>query len=235
MLTLVPTPPLFDTDVAAASVHFDPGLWSDANARTVGVVLPAELARAAHRRKAEYVAGRYCAGQALALLSGGAIEGMTGLVRHVPKGPPVWPEGVKGSITHSRGFASSAVGRAECILGIGVDSERIIEPRQLQSIETEICRWERRLIPMAGLSPALHSSIVFSAKESLFKCLFPLTGQMFWFTDVFVDVGPGDRFEAVLLSDVGGHFRRGWRISGRYVVSLPFVHTGILLRRDDML
>ncbi|GIR37699.1 MAG: hypothetical protein CM15mP49_30840 [Actinomycetota bacterium] len=61
---------------------------------------------------------------------------------HIPignKGEPIWPSGVVGSITHSRGYAAAAVAKQSDVHSLGLDAE-IDEPlssRVLRRISIE--------------------------------------------------------------------------------------------------
>src|ERR1041385_6463005 len=108
--------------LSAATGHFsvelgDAAEWAGHARELLGSELPAELARAVEMRRAEYVAGRYCALQALK---------QAGLPASVPGSEgrlPVWPHAIVGSITHKKGFVSAAVAPASRLAGIGIDCE----------------------------------------------------------------------------------------------------------------
>ena len=82
-----------------------------------------------------------------------------------------------------------------------------------------------------GLDDAVWTTLVFSAKESVFKCLYPLVKKMFWFDAVGIEIVDADRgvFRATLLSDLSPDLRAGMRLEGRYQIDSSYVHTGVLL------
>ena len=98
---------------------------------------------------------------------------------------PVWPDGVVGSITHAGNFAAAAVAWAADIAALGIDSEQIIDPAAARDI-ADVCMVEEPALFKAadGRSFCEFCTFVFSAKESVFKCLFPLTRKFFEFSDV---------------------------------------------------
>lgn len=144
------------------------------------------LARAVPIRAAEFGQGRACARAAL---------GQFG----VPSGPipvgahraPVWPSGFVGSITHCRGLVAAVAARSERIVALGLDAEPV----------GALPEGTGRLIlhPMDPHDPdgregvASIEKVVFSAKESIFKALFPLTGVWLGFLDVVVAVDEAKR------------------------------------------
>ncbi|OGT70599.1 MAG: hypothetical protein A3H44_09485 [Gammaproteobacteria bacterium RIFCSPLOWO2_02_FULL_57_10] len=84
-------------------------------------------------------------------------------------------------------------------------------------------------------SPLHYLTLVFSAKESLFKCLFPLVNRFFDFHAAVItplssgSTGDGEfRFE--LLEDLDGEFRTGYRGHGRYAILATHVHTAVILK-----
>lgn len=86
---------------------------------------------------------------------------------------PLWPTGVLGSISHTDNFAISAVGSAKKIAFIGID----VEVRQ-QEIFIDIANEftssiEQNYLLSLALPYDISLLIVFSAKESLFKALWP--------------------------------------------------------------
>ncbi|CAD5296193.1 Enterobactin synthetase component D [Bosea sp. 62] len=131
-----------------------------------GIVLPDRIARAAPRRRAEWLAGRCCASEALRLLTGqGTCPGMA------PDRSPVWPEGTLGSISHSGDVAVAIAAHTGSCLGIGIDIERIMDGQAASEIAPEaLTPWECRHLANDPFSITL----AFSAKESLFKALHPL-------------------------------------------------------------
>ena len=151
--------------LAGHTVHhvtFDPTTFTDADL----LWLPhhAEQANAGRKRKAEHLAGRIAAAHAL---PDHAIPGIG------PSGEPLWPEGVSGSITHSGTQAMAVVVRAPDAL-VGIDCEAILPEREAREIQDGIIDAQEAIcLTRSGYPFALSLTLAFSAKESLFKALFP--------------------------------------------------------------
>src|ERR1700724_3380486 len=98
---------------------------------------------------------------------------------------PIWPDGVVGSITHTGDFAAAAVAWAADIAGLGIDSEQIIDPAAARDI-ADVCMVDEATLFKAahGRSFCEFCTFVFSAKEAVYKCLFPLTRKFLEFSDV---------------------------------------------------
>lgn len=103
-------------------------------------LLPAEQAqvsRAVTKRVREFAAGRLCARKAMSRLGVNAGPLLNDMDRC-----PVWPNGVCGSITHTRGLCAAIVGWKRSLAGIGVDAERIAPVEK--SVIRSICTPEER-------------------------------------------------------------------------------------------
>ena len=142
--------------------------------------LPAQLQRAVLKRQASFLAGRVCARKALTALTGS----QSGLIPMQPDRSPAWPAGIVGAITHTTGYAAALVGLECHYQGIGIDCEAIMSPGQL-NLQRHICvaheleglqRTHRQVPPETLLT------LVFSAKESLFKCLYRQGEAFFGFS-----------------------------------------------------
>ena len=148
------------------------------------------VARAVPKRRLEVAAGRACARRALARLPAPVISLPADADR-----VPAWPPEVRGSITHTEGYAAAAVARAEIYLGLGIDAERIARVgAKLTHLlaKPEERAWLQRLSqPMADRARAL----LFSAKEAAYKCQFPTTRRFFDFLDARCELVETTSFE----------------------------------------
>ncbi|EPW3923298.1 enterobactin synthase subunit EntD [Enterobacter sichuanensis] len=143
-------------------ITFDPTTFTDADL----LWLPhhAELANAGRKRKAEHLAGRIAAAHAL---PDHTVPGIG------PSGEPLWPEGISGSITHS-GTQAMAVVVRHPDARVGIDCEAILPDSEAREIQDGIIDAQEAMCLMrSGYPFALALTLAFSAKESLFKALFP--------------------------------------------------------------
>ncbi|WP_039031443.1 enterobactin synthase subunit EntD [Leclercia adecarboxylata] len=141
-------------------ITFDPATFSDADL----LWLPHhhQLADAGRKRKADHLAGRIAAFHALNRQAIPAIGS---------SGEPLWPAGISGSLSHS-GTLAVAICRESGL--IGVDCEAIIDESEVREIQDGVIDiQEARVLAGCGLPFALAFTLAFSAKESLFKALFP--------------------------------------------------------------
>lgn len=148
-----------------------------------GIVLPPGLANAVLKRKVEFAAGRCCAMQALQALGYGGRETLP-IGQHRA---PLWPEGFVGSISHGDGQALAVAAASRDWGGIGIDIERLLDHDAAQPLVPYLMTpAELDIGSAAGMSLERWLTVVFSAKESLFKALYPYVGRYFDFLDAEV-------------------------------------------------
>ncbi|MXX63152.1 MAG: 4'-phosphopantetheinyl transferase superfamily protein [Holophagales bacterium] len=208
-------------DIAAAAHEIGPLEELIEEARRLGFSLPGTLESAIDKRRREYLAGRISGGYALRQLLGpDASEGeIAGDDDDVPR----WPEGVVGSISHGAGFGFAAVAAADRYRGLGVDVERVVSTEQAGRLGARVLN-EREMSLRQGsagvVSEAEMFTLVFSAKESAYKALFPRYRQVLGFSDVELerreagdgDAGCGELRLRTRVAREGGAVRRlvGW-------------------------
>lgn len=145
-----------------------------------GVPWSIKLERAVDKRKSEFLAGRFCAKKALANFG---IENFT--IEADKNRCPLWPQGVKGAITHSNSKAMVAVTQRTDILGIGIDIENIMSEKTMNNVKEAIVKGsEFDYLARGDMSATEATSLIFSIKESFFKAAYPSTGYYFDFDAV---------------------------------------------------
>ncbi len=190
-------------DISVAAHEIGPLEKLVEEARQLGFSLPAALESAIDKRQREYLAGRISAGYALRQMLGpGAAEGE---IVSDDDDVPRWPEGVVGSISHGADFGFAAVSAADRYGGLGVDVERVVSPEQAGRLGARVLN-EREMSlrqgSAGGLTEAEMFTLVFSAKESAYKALFPRYRQVLGFSDVELE-----RRDGVAGTDRSGRLR----------------------------
>lgn len=137
--------------------------------------LPDALRGAVPKRQSEFLAGRFCAAQALRAAGSPETVG-------IKDRAPVWPVGCVGSISHSDSRVLAVVSRVHT--GLGVDIEPIMAATQAQEIKDLILTQAEAALRPADLKFPEFLTLVFSAKESLYKALSSWLPQMPAFLDV---------------------------------------------------
>ena len=158
------------------------------------VLLPEEQVIAdsfrSQKRRAEFTIGRIYAHE---VLSKFGLEGEP-ILRNPETREPYWPNSVWGSITHSTGIVAVAVGLKKEINGVGIDLESFSSSLDF-NISRHVCveselKWLDSL-PIKQAKRAL--CIIFSAKESIFKCMYPLSNIYLNFKDAEVTLNESEK------------------------------------------
>lgn len=147
-------------------------------AENYAVWLPVGMKDVASVRKQEFIAGRFCAVQ--------AAKNIGYELNHLPSAAtrePMWPEGLKGSITHSKQLAIGCVSLSDDLESIGIDAEEKIKSGLGREVEKVIAN-EDELGLLKLKEPEDGLTILFSAKESLYKALFPIVRSFIDFKEV---------------------------------------------------
>jgi 4'-phosphopantetheinyl transferase EntD len=90
-----------------------------------------------------------------------------------PQRVPIWPQGIVGSITHTHVWCGAAVARSSEVSALGADVE-VASPLEA-NLWDRVCRPEERAF-LGTLPPdraGLVAKGIFSAKESIYKALYP--------------------------------------------------------------
>ena len=204
------------------STDFTPAhLLADDFARSA-IEMPASIQRSVAKRQAEFLAGRLCARAALLHLDGTCATPAIGEDR-----APVWPAHIAGAITHSNGRAGAVVALKSEWRGLGIDLENLLSDERARRLVKEILTpgEQRRMAEGCDEDVALVVTLTFSIKESLFKALFPLVGQRFYFEHAEVLSWSKDGHVRLrLLTDLSTEWHHGKEIEGQFAV-----HEGQLL------
>jgi 4'-phosphopantetheinyl transferase EntD len=127
---------------------------------------------------------------------------------------PIWPQGFVGSISHAQGVAVAAAAQANHYQSLGIDIEghtdfstallrRILSPAEFDhvtSLASKRTEWGR---------------LYFSAKEAVYKCVWPLTRVRPRYTEVELRFDSDLRFELVAYGSLSGVVSR---VSGKAYV-----------------
>jgi len=217
-------PDIFNGSVTQYSVRRDS---QDYSGVSYGPGLDEIMRPFSPKRRLDFLAGRHCAQKAFAASGYDSVP----VIGIRPDGSPDWPHGWTGSITHTDGFASAAVTRTDKLSGLGIDSERVMSAEAANEIveatllPAEIQRWGEEFQDI--MSFETYVTLIFSAKESVYKCLNPLYG-------IFLEFHNAE----VLLPDVGNGTldirMRNNKVSievddkiirGKFSIESPYVHT----------
>ena len=203
----------------------------ESSLRDSGEALDAEelavVSGCVEKRRREFSASRRCARAALARLGTTGFPLLPGRDR-----APIWPRGVVGSITHTDGgpdgYCAVAVARRGLTAGLGIDAEPRLSlpvelwPRVLDARELHDAR--------SAAEPGILARLIFSAKETTYKALYPIFKQFLDFSDLHIDTQPE---QGIFLARLVGRIadRYGWRhgLTGRFLVDRELIVTAMAI------
>jgi 4'-phosphopantetheinyl transferase EntD len=140
---------------------------------------------AGSRRRVEFAGGRFCSRQAFVRLGVKPCA-----VGRREDGAPVWPDGLVGSISHTDVYCGAVVARRADYRYLGLDIEKVgsLErecwPIVLTGVEREQCA----TLPARAVNR--YAALVFSAKECVFKSLYPVSGVFLEFHNLSIAPEP---------------------------------------------
>ena len=146
--------------------ELDPAEWQD-------------ISTASTARQRDFIAGRR-----LARAISTTLELPPHPLRRREDRSPVWPCDRAGSLSHGKTLCAAAIGKRDEIRSVGIDIESVgrVEPKLWPTLFTE-----REATYFASLEPdqvAEETTLFFSAKETFYKCQYPVTHSWVGFQDV---------------------------------------------------
>lgn len=148
--------------------------------------LPVQIRQAHHKRQAEFIAGRVAAHYSMSAI--GQYQG----VEINPDRSPLFPEALKGSISHSQNLAIAATIPSEAIPDtyLGIDIQHWFSSEETDDVATLVCKdVEIERLQDTHLSYQQKVTLLFSAKEALYKAIYPQVKEVLDFDVVeLIDV-----------------------------------------------
>lgn len=136
-----------------------------------------------HRRR-EFLVGRACAHAALA-----AIGRDRGPILIGPRREPLWPAHVVGAIAHAGTWAGAVVTTTDRAMGLGLDIEPLEPPLPAGVEDLVLTAADRTRMPAGDDVEARRwAKVAYTAKECVYKALYPSTGWSLDHADVDVDI-----------------------------------------------
>jgi 4'-phosphopantetheinyl transferase EntD len=187
------------------------------------------IRRAVPARQREFITGRACARHALEQIRLPASSIARGALSS-----PVWPAGIVGSITHCTGYCAAAVARAADVATLGIDAAVNTALRPGIFGRIAVGNEHDVVVELDRFSEACVDTLIFSAKETVSKAWFPLTGVWRGFKDSEISVDLAARaFRARLLEPapvidgaIVTDFRGCWTVEGNVLCTAV-----VILRR----
>jgi len=187
------------------------------------------IANAVLSRRQQFTAGRVLARRAWQGLGQAAVA-LTSDEQRVPR----WPSGIIGTITHTHGWCAAAVARASDVRALGADVEAAT-PLEL-GLWSRVCRPEERsfLAAHPGEAGGLLAKAIFSAKESIYKALYPAVRVFLDFQGMHIELepAPGEgqwTWRATLQTPWGEHLPGERFEPGRLSIDRELILSAVVL------
>lgn len=151
--------------------------FDDALFDKYSVFFPSTIKRSARKRRADFFAGRLAAKIAFFALHDVplASQYFLSVGEH---GEPLWPKDSRGSISHTDRKAVCLLTRDREKTFVGIDVENLMDKNTANEVGMIIQeRSEMEILLARKLSFEFATTLLFSAKESLFKAIFPYVGK----------------------------------------------------------
>ncbi|PCI68856.1 MAG: 4-phosphopantetheinyl transferase [Gammaproteobacteria bacterium] len=208
--------------------NFEVNLYYPELFQELSINFPQSLSKAVKKRQAEYLAGRYIAHYSLRQLDIDVFDIPSGKDRS-----PSWPNNISGSITHTNKKAICAVGYSNRCELLGLDLEVWMKPHTVSEIKHLIINDKEQLVlSTLGWTNEQSLTFAFSAKESLFKALYPKVQKYFNFNDAritFISL-ENNTFTIQLEKDLSADFPSSTEFNGQFVANEEEILT-ILYRK----
>ena len=181
---------------------------------------------ASAKKRAEFLLGRSAANVALKKLGFDEPPPLTqGTGRQ-----PLWPPGIVGSITHCRGWAVVVAAKSTFASAIGIDLENVGRMK-LRDVGNLICLDSELEWASEPNDHLLRTTMLFAAKEAIFKAFYPCCGRYFDFKDVELRWDSAARqFAGQLLVDLCPRHLRGYGIHVGVEVEGDYVFSSLIER-----
>lgn len=196
----------FEVSDSYGCVHDDPATGS------YHIALADHLLQAVPKRRSEYLAGRLCAAAALRRLGLPETVGARNRV-------PTWPAEAVGSITHSGNCAIAVASRVRGALG--VDYEVRMPEERARELQRMILQPQEAALRSTDMTFETFVTLVFSAKEALYKALAARVRRILEFHEVRLVALSADK---LALEFEGGRYAVLWRsdaVACLTLVALP--------------
>ena len=176
------------------------------------------LESVSQNRKREFIAGRFCAHEAMKSANMPPEH-----IRIGEKGEPIWPHNIVGSITHSHGYAAAAVAKKSEVLSLGLDVEtnEPLSSKVLQRIgNTQEQEWVQSVDSSLIQNPG---KVLFSAKETTYKAWYPITQEWLGFQEAHIDFHSDENTFTVQIQKKGPFEK----LFGKFAIQQDIILTAI--------
>ena len=183
--------------VNVACANYSIAFYQPTLFKVFNIDMPQSIRRAVPKRQAEFLAGRILS---IKLLQQSGVYIQTLEIGSMRE--PVWPVANVGSISHSQDYVMAMVASQNDVSVIGCDVETVIPENTRKEIaDTVLLPQEYKLLNNYLLSTEQLFTLIFSAKESLYKALYPQVKKFFDFHAAkVINIDIGNKILHIILA-----------------------------------
>ena len=192
-----------------------------------GITKPIFFNSSVTKRRADFLAGRILAKYAFQLPQKKLFK-----LDYDENHCPLWPSGTVGSITHSYGSGAVVVSSHPEIKSVGIDLEKVMSTEVAKSISEQILSSiEIELLTGTTGISNLVLTLIFSAKESCYKAIYPFFRRVLGFHDL--EVFKVDTVQNIILmrfaKSLSNNFAQDYELCIRYSYADSMVMTMVII------
>ncbi|MCE7534917.1 4'-phosphopantetheinyl transferase family protein [Aliivibrio fischeri] len=217
--------PFIDSNIYTIQIEFPFNFISEEDFENFGIKFPSNFHKVGENRRKEYLVGRLCARKALELA--GKINPQS--PNSNIDGSPKWPDGFVGSISHTEHIAAASVTRLYHYSNLGIDIEPIMNKNTCNIICNEILVPEEdyflRPKILESFQKEQYTTLIFSAKESIYKSLYKDVGNFFGFDSLCLEKAEGGILTFSLRNSLSNKWCKGVLIDVHYKIFKDQIYT----------
>ena len=183
-------------------------------------------------RRAEFFTGRRCAHIAM------KKAGYPNLpIFRDPYRAPIWPLSIVGSISHGAGIAAAILTKHRSnLLGMGIDIEDLTREIKTNIARHTLTEWEIEKWTNSRSEMTRAARIIFSIKETIYKCFFPIRKVYLGFHDAEVLELEESYFHAkILKSPIPDLIQAPFEVQGSVSIFEDIVLSALQVTRKQFL
>ncbi|RXF01361.1 4'-phosphopantetheinyl transferase superfamily protein [Pseudoalteromonas sp. PS5] len=210
-------------DIQLYKCQFNSDNFSSMQFDELGIEFPESLHSAVKSRQSEFLAGRFCASQ--------AVKSLNRSCKQIPIGEnrqPIWPEGLLGSISHVDTSAICAAAIESEYEYLGIDIEHWMKEDISNEIRDLVISQEEELaFKHSNFNDSDLVTLLFSAKESLFKAIYKYVEKYFGFDAAKLVMLDTEKhlLELEIVEDLSDKIRAGSKFTCHFVLHEESVFT----------
>ena len=197
----------------------------------LGVACPATIRSSVVKRQASFLAGRALVAHAFDLAQLPPSD--------IPIGPnraPIWPTGISGSISHTTKFCACLVSQNPMQF-VGIDIETFLTAKNLPAVmKRVITDHEKKWLATQDDEIDLElCTLIFSAKETIYKALFPIAQHFFGFDAAHISALPnGQTIQFHLTQHLHQSLPSGLTLTVHYKIVSNHVLTWLIFDQPQL-